>query len=57
MKPTKAQAIELLDMIEEFGEDDSQDIILLIKGCLSLAYHDGMADAMKQILKDQRNDL
>ena len=53
-KPNKAQAIRLLDMIEEFNDDEPQDIIKLIQGSLTLAYHDGMADALRNVLKDQR---
>ncbi len=53
-KPTKAEAIVLFDMIEKFGDDESQDTIRLLHGTLTLNYHAGYADALKMVAKKQK---
>ncbi len=50
-EPTKAQAIELLDMIEEFGDEEDQNIIKLILGLLTSAYHSGCLDTLRKMEK------
>jgi hypothetical protein len=52
MKPTKAESIELLDMIEEFP-DEPQDLIKLIHGLLISAYHNGCIDTLEKIKNDR----
>jgi hypothetical protein len=51
-EPTKAQAMELLDMIEEFP-DEEQDLIKLILGTLISAYHNGCIDQLEKVRKLQ----
>jgi hypothetical protein len=46
-KPTKAQTIELLDMIEEWSADENQSVIDLLKGSLTVSYNQGYIDALK----------
>ncbi len=52
-EPTKAQAIELLDMIQEFP-DEEQDLIKLILGMLTSAYHGGCIDQLEKVRKLQK---
>lgn len=52
-EPTKAQAIELLDMIQEFP-DEEQDLIKLILGTLTSAYHNGCVDQLIRVEKLQK---
>ncbi len=52
-EPTKAQAIELLDMIQGFP-DEEQDLIKLILGMLTSAYHTGCIDQLRRVEKLQK---